>query len=218
MPLFNKFEPLEEGELKTKINDYADKEKFKLEGIFKMDGSKRSTKSNAFFTGIGSKRRVVLFDTLIKNHTVSELVGVLAHEIGHYKRKHILKMLIVSTISTGAMFWVLSFFLNNPGLFDAFKMENVSVYASLIFFAFLYSPIETLLGIFSHLMSRKHEYEADEFAVTTTKDPQSFIDALKKLSVDNLSNLTPHPMKVFLEYSHPTVLDRIKAIKAIPSK
>jgi STE24 endopeptidase len=214
MPLFNKFEALEEGDLKTAILNYAKAENFSLKGLFTMDGSKRSTKSNAYFTGFGKFRRIVLFDTLIKNHSVNELLTIVAHEMGHYKKKHIFKMIIVSILSSGMMFFVLSLFLKNPLLFEAFKMQNISVYASLVFFSFLYSPIETLLSVMGNMSSRKHEFEADAYAVDTTNLHSDFVSGLKKLSVDNLSNLSPHPLKVFLEYSHPPVLERIKAIKA----
>ncbi len=213
MPLFNKFVPLEEGELKTAINDYAGSQNFKLQGIFKIDASRRSTKSNAFFTGFGRFRRIALFDTLIEKHTTEELVSVLAHEIGHYKKRHVLKMLAISVLTTGLMFFILSFFLNNQGLFAAFSMARTSVYASLVFFGFLYSPINMIFSVLSQILSRKHEYEADRFAISTYKHPEAFITALKKLTVDNLSNLTPHPLKVFLGYSHPPVLKRIEAIR-----
>jgi STE24 endopeptidase len=213
MPLFNKFIPLEDGELKQTLEDYAKTQDFKMQGVFKMDGSKRSTKSNAFFTGFGKFRRIALFDTLIEKHTTDELVSVLAHEIGHYKKKHILKGLLLSILTTGLMFYIMSFFINNQGLFAAFKMENLSIYASLVFFGFLYSPINMIISIIGSILSRKHEYEADRFAIETFKKPQAFIDALKKLTVDNLSNLTPHPAKVFLSYSHPPVLMRIREIK-----
>lgn len=213
MPLFNKFTPLADGGLKTAIEDYAKKEKFSLSGVFTMDGSKRSSKSNAFFTGFGKFRRIVLFDTLIERHTIDELVSVLAHEIGHYKKRHIFKMLIVSIFTSALMFFILSKFINNPGLFSAFKMENLSIYASLVFFGFIYAPLSFLISVWGNIESRKHEYEADSYAVQTYHKPQEFIKALKKLSVDNLSNLTPHKLKVFLEYSHPPVLERIKAIQ-----
>ncbi|VAX35015.1 Peptidase, M48 family [hydrothermal vent metagenome] len=213
LPLFNKFIPLEEGELKTKIEKYANQQKFQLSGIFKIDGSRRSTKSNAYFTGFGRWRRIALFDTLIEKHTTDELVSILAHEIGHCKKKHITSSMIWSIFNMGIMFYILSVFLNNEGLFAAFKMEQTSIYASLVFFGFLYTPISWILSIISNVMSRKHEYEADQFAVTTYHKPESMISALKQLSVDNLSNLTPHPLAVFLSYSHPTVLQRIKAIK-----
>lgn len=217
MPLFNKFTPIKDCELKTTLEEYAKKENFKLKGIFTMDGSKRSTKSNAFFTGFGKFRRIVLFDTLIEKHSIDELVSILAHEIGHYKKKHILVHLVISIITSGIMFFILSFFLNNPGLFTAFKMEHTSIYASLLFFGFLYAPIEMITSIFSNILSRKNEYQADEYSVKTYKKPYAMILALKKLSVDNLSNLTPHPFKVFLSYSHPPVLERIKSIRKLAS-
>lgn len=213
LPLFNKFFPLEDGELKTSIESYAKSQDFKLKGVFKMDASKRSTKSNAFFTGFGKYRRIVLFDTLIKKHTVDELVSILAHEMGHYKKKHILKSIIISIMTTGLMFFILSLFINNEGLFQAFKMENTSIYASLFFFAFLYSPINMFISILSNILSRKHEYEADTYASETYGKFESMISALKKLTVDNLSNLTPHPLKVFLSYSHPPVLERIQSLR-----
>ncbi|NQY73207.1 MAG: M48 family metallopeptidase [Candidatus Margulisbacteria bacterium] len=213
MPLFNKFSPLEDAELKQTILDYTQSQEFALKGIFTMDGSKRSKKSNAFFTGLGQSRRIVLFDTLIENHTTQELLGVVAHEMGHYKKKHITKHMIVSVVTLGMTLFIFSIFMNNPLLFEAFKMTNLSIYSSFVFFGLLYAPIEMILGIFSNVMSRKHEYEADAYAVNTTKDPESMIQALKKLSKDNLSNLTPHPLKVFLEYSHPPVMSRINAIR-----
>ena len=178
-----------------------------------MDASKRSTKSNAFFAGFGRFRRIVLFDTLIEKHTADELICILAHEMGHYKKKHVFKFLLVSIMTTGLMFFVLSLFINNQGLFWAFKMEHVSVYASLFFFAFLYAPINIVISIFTKILSRKHEYEADAYALATYGKPESMISGLKKLTVDNLSNLTPHPLKVFLDYSHPPVLERIQAIR-----
>jgi len=215
MPLFNKFVPLEEGDLKGAIENYAQSQDFKMQGVFKIDASRRSTKSNAFFTGFGRTRRIALFDTLINKHTTDELVSVLAHEIGHYKKKHIIKEIAISIVITGLMFYILSFFLKNEGLFAAFKMENISIYASLIFFGFLYTPLNMFFSILGNILSRKYEYEADAYAVLTHKKPEAFIVALKKLTVDNLSNLMPHPLKVFLHYSHPPVLERIKAIKSL---
>ena len=213
MPIFNKFTPLGNDELKQEIQTYADSQSFKLKGIFKIDASRRSTKSNAFFTGFGKYRRVALYDTLIKNHTITELVSILAHEIGHYKKNHFLKMIAVAIATNGLMFFILSLFINNLGLFSAFRMEETSIYASLLFFGFLYIPINMVLSILSNYISRKHEYEADLYAVNTYKEPEAFISALKKLSVDNLSNLSPHPLKVFLHYTHPPVLSRIRSIK-----
>lgn len=213
MPLFNKFTPLEAGELRERIFEYARSVNFPLENLFVMDGSKRSTKSNAFFTGFGKHKRIALFDTLIEKHTVAELVAILAHEIGHYKKKHILQNLLFGILHTGAMFYLLSLFISHEGLFDAFYMEQQSIYAGFIFFGMLYAPIELILSIFLQMMSRKNEYEADRFAAQTTEMPETMIDALKKLSVHNLSNLTPHPFYVFLNYSHPPVLQRIRAIR-----
>lgn len=218
MPLFNKFTPLEEGNLKESIEKYVRTQHFKMKGVFTMDGSKRSSKTNAFFTGIGKFRRIVLLDTLIEKHTVGELVSVLAHEVGHYKKRHILKTLIISILTMGIMFFILSLFLNNAALFAAFKMEKTSIYGSLVFFAFLYAPIEMILSIFGNYISRNHEFEADRFAVFTYDHPQAMVQALKKLSVENLSNLTPHPLKVFLSYSHPPVLQRIRAIEDLQKR
>jgi len=213
MPLFNKFEPLEDGELRQAIEEYADEVDFPLQGIYVMDGSKRSSKSNAFFTGFGKNKRIALFDTLIENHTTEELVAVLAHEIGHYKKKHVVKNMTISILHTGVMFGLLSIFLQVPALFDAFFMEQMSVYAGLLFFGLLYSPIDSILSIVMQKMSRKHEYEADRFAATTIEKPEEMVNVLKKLSKDNLSNLTPHPFYVFLNYSHPPALKRIEAIR-----
>lgn len=214
MPLFNKFKPLDDGELKNKINDFAQAQNFKLQGIFVMDGSRRSTKANAYFTGFGRFRRIVLFDTLIAKQTVDELVAVLAHEIGHYKMRHIPRQLILSILTLGLTLFVMGLFINNAEIFSAFKMENVSVYASLVFFGIFYSPISSLISLYSLYLSRKYEFEADKYAVDTFQKPESLVTALKKLSVDNLSNLTPHPLKVFLEYTHPPILQRIAVLNS----
>ena len=215
MPLFNKFTPLAGGELREAIFDYARSIRFSLENIFVMDGSRRSSKSNAFFTGFGKHKRIVLFDTLIDRHSTQALLAVLAHEMGHYKKKHILQMTLVGIAQTGLLFFLLSFFISFQGLFDAFYMGQKSVYAGMIFFGMLYAPLEFFMGIFMQMLSRKNEYDADRFAVETTRAAAGMIDALKKLSVDNLSNLTPHPLYVFLNYSHPPVLKRIEAIKKV---
>lgn len=215
MPLFNKFTPLEGGPLKKAIFEYADSIDFSLSNIFVMDGSKRSNKSNAFFAGFGKNKRIVLFDTLIENQTADELVAVLAHEMGHYKKQHIIKRIILAVFQMGLIFYLLSIFISNESLFAAFYMENISVYAGLIFFGMLYSPIDFFLSIFFQALSRKDEYEADRFAATTLRESKSLVSALKKLSVHNLSNLTPHPFYVFLNYSHPPVLERIKALKSL---
>lgn len=213
MPLFNKFIPLEDGELKKAILDYAEKVSFPLRGIYKIDGSRRSSKSNAFFTGFGKNKRIALFDTLIENHTVPELVAVLAHEVGHYKKKHIPKNMVLGFLHTGLMLFLLSLFIRVPGLHEAFFMEEISVYAGLLFFGLLYAPIEMVLSVVMQVVSRKHEFEADRFAAETTGDPESMVAVLKKLSADNLSNLTPHPFHVFLNYSHPPVTERIRALR-----
>ncbi len=214
MPLFNKFTPLEDSELRQSILDYAEKVSFPLQGIYKIDGSRRSSKSNAFFTGFGRNKRIALFDTLIENHTVPELVAVLAHEVGHYKKKHILKSMVISLLHTGIMLFLLSLFIRVPGLHEAFLMEEISVYAGLVFFGLLYSPVEMVLSVIMQIVSRKHEFEADRFAADSTDDPESMVSVLKKLSADNLSNLTPHPFHVFLNYSHPPVLQRIRAVRS----
>ena len=213
MPLFNKFTPMEEGELRRSIIEYARKVDFPLKGIFVMDGSKRSTKSNAFFTGFGRNKRIALYDTLIEKHTVPELVAVLAHEIGHFKKKHILTGMLISILHTGVMFYLLSVFLSHAGLFDAFYMDHQSVYAGLIFFGLLYAPAELILSIFLQMFSRHNEYAADRYALETTGAAGPMIDALKKLSLHNLSNLRPHPLYVFLNYSHPPVIRRIEALR-----
>lgn len=213
LPLFNKFTPLPEGELKTAIEDFAQKEDFQLQGIFTMDGSRRSTKANAYFTGFGKFRRIVLFDTLVEKQTTEELVAVLAHEIGHYKCKHIPRMLLASVLNSAVVFYLISIFISSGELIRAVGFEEVSVYAGLLAFGLLYPPLGQLTGLYSLHQSRKYEFEADHFARTTTGKPEKLISALKKLSVDSLSNLTPHWLKVFLEYSHPPVLERIKALR-----
>lgn len=211
-PIFNKFEPLEDGDLRLEIMKFAEKAGFAIKNIFVMDGSKRSTKANAFFTGFGSNRRIVLFDTLIEKHTIKELVAVLAHEIGHFKKKHILANMAISAAHTGVLFYLLSIFLRHEGLFDAFYMDESSVYAGLIFFGLLYSPVELILSIFMNILSRKYEYQADDFAAEKYY-PGALADALKKLSKNNLSNPAPHPFYVFVNYSHPPALARIKRLK-----
>ena len=215
MPLFNKFKPLEDGQLKAAIMSYAASIQFPLKQIYIMDGSKRSRKSNAFFTGFGKNKRIVLFDTLVDQHSVSELVAVLAHEMGHYKKKHTLQNLVVGVVHTGLMFYLLSFVISYRGLFDAFYMAHISVYAGLIFFGMLIAPVDFFVGLLTQMRSRHNEYQADRFSVKTTANPTAMIDALKKLSVHNLSNLRPHPFYVFLNYSHPPVLNRIEAIQKV---
>ena len=214
VPLFNKQTPLEDGELRIAIEAFANKVGFKLNNIFVIDGSKRSNKANAYFSGLGSKKRIVLYDTLIKNHTTEELVGVLAHEIGHYKMKHTLKGIVISLLQSGMMLFILSFFLGNPILSEALGVKISSFHIGILAFGMLYSPISTILGIVMNILSRKHEFEADKYAGVNYQ-PEALITALKKLSVDNLSNLRPHPAYVFFHYSHPPLLKRLEALSKL---
>jgi STE24 endopeptidase len=212
-PMFNKFTPLEDGNLLNGIKLYVKKVNFPIARVDVMDGSKRSGHSNAYFSGLGKTKRIALFDTLLKNQSDDEILAVIAHEVGHYKCKHIQKNIILGIIQSGVMFYLMSKFINNPGLFSVFKMENLSIYASLLFFGMLYSPIEMILGFIFNYLSRKHEFEADEYSAKTTGTPTDLISSLKKLSAENLSNLTPHWLNVALNYSHPPTLDRINALK-----
>jgi STE24 endopeptidase len=224
MPLFNKFEPMEEGELKDAIYAMARDCEFPLTEITVMDGSKRSAKSNAFFMGFGKKKKIALYDTLVENHSTEELVAVLAHEIGHFKRKHIIQRIVASIIQFGVLFFLLGLIIN-PGstfaqeLFAAFGIpaENISPHAGLIFFGILFSPVSRLLGVVLNAWSRKHEFEADAYAAEAQQSSAHLIAALKKLSIDNLSNLTPHQLRVVLDYSHPPVLVRIQALRSLAS-
>jgi STE24 endopeptidase len=212
VPLFNKQVPLEDGDLKTAISEFAAKVGFKLDNVFRIDGSKRSTKANAYFTGLGPKKRIVLYDTLINELTKEEIVAVLAHEIGHYKRKHTLQGIVISVLQTGLMFYLISLFLSIPALSEALGVNQPSFHIGIIAFGILYSPFSLILGLAMNVLSRKNEYEADAFA-RENFDAEHLITALKKLSVNNLSNLTPHPVYVFFHYSHPTILQRIKELR-----
>jgi STE24 endopeptidase len=209
VPLFNKQTPLQEGNLRDAIQQFAGKVGFKLDNIFVIDGSKRSTKANAYFTGFGAKKRIVLYDTLINEMQTDEIVAVLAHEIGHYKKKHVLQGLVISLLQTGALLFVFSLFVGNPFLSMALGVENPNFHIGLVAFGILYTPFSFVLGIFMNLLSRKNEYQADAFAAQNF-NPGSLASALKKLSVNNLSNLTPHPLYVFFHYSHPTLLQRLE--------
>lgn len=209
VPLFNKQTPMEEGELKSAINEFATKVGFKLDNIFVIDGSKRSTKANAYFTGLGSKKRIVLYDTLIKDMEIPELVAVLAHEIGHYKKKHIIWSLILGILQTGLMLYIFSLVIDSPELSQALGVDKAYFHIGLIAFGILYSPLSSIIGIGMNLFSRKNEYEADAFAADNFS-AEPLATALKKLSVNNLSNLRPHPAYVFVHYSHPTLLQRLK--------
>lgn len=208
VPLFNKQTPLEEGSLKEKISEYAKGVGFQLSKIFVIDGSKRSTKANAYFSGFGREKRVTLYDTLINDLEEEEIVAVLAHEVGHYKRKHIIFNLITSILLTGLTLFILSIFISNPLLSQALGVEIPSFHIGLIAFGLLYSPISALTGLLMNHISRRFEYQADNYARETFK-PEPLISSLKKLSKNSLSNLTPHPAYVFVHYSHPTLLQRV---------
>ena len=213
VPLFNKQTPLAEGSLKSKIEAYTKKVGFELKNIFVIDGSKRSTKANAYFSGFGKEKRITLYDTLINDLDEDEIVAVLAHEVGHYKRKHIIFNLSASILLTGLTLFILSIFINNPEVSLAIGVSQPSFHAALIGFGILYSPISEITGLVMNAMSRKFEFQADDFAKKTFA-PKPLIMSLKKLSKNSLSNLTPHPAYVFMHYSHPTLISRIQNLKA----
>ena len=212
VPMFNKQTPLEEGSLRDKISDYAQTVGFNLDKIFIIDGSKRSTKANAYFSGFGSEKRVTLYDTLVNDLNEEEIVAVLAHEVGHYKKKHIIFNLIASVLLTGLTLYILSIFISNPLLSHALGVSIPSFHVGLIAFGMLYSPISEVTGFIMNHFSRKFEYQADDYAKTTYK-AEPLITSLKKLSKNSLSNLTPHPAYVWVHYSHPTLLERVKNLK-----
>ncbi|HLV39970.1 M48 family metallopeptidase [Xanthomarina sp.] len=212
VPLFNKQTPLEEGDLRNKISSYAETVGFKLDKIFVIDGSKRSTKANAYFSGFGSEKRVTLYDTLINDLDDEEIVAVLAHEVGHYKKKHIIFNLIASILLTGLTLYILSIFISNPLLSNALGVQIPSFHIGLIAFGLLYAPISEVTSLIMNCFSRTFEYQADNYAKTTYK-ALPLITSLKKLSKNSLSNLTPHKAYVFMHYSHPTLLERIKNLK-----
>jgi STE24 endopeptidase len=212
VPLFNKQTPLEDGSLRHKISNYAASVGFTLNNIFVIDGSKRSTKANAYFSGFGKEKRITLYDTLINDLDEDEIVAVLAHEVGHYKKQHIVINLIISILLTGATLYLLSIFISNPLLSYAIGVSTPSFHAGLIAFGLLYSPISEITGLIMNYLSRKFEYEADHYAKTSFK-AAPLISGLKKLSKNSLSNLTPHPAYVFMHYSHPTLQQRIEMLK-----
>lgn len=214
VPLFNKQTPLQEGSLRDKIQAFAGKVGFKLDNIYVIDGSKRSTKANAYFTGLGPKKRVVLYDTLIDELTEEEIVAVLAHEVGHYKKRHTLRSMVVSVIQMGVLFWLFSLCVNNAALSEALGGDRAYFQLGLIAFAILYSPVNLILGVGMNVWSRSNEYEADAFAARYYKGDY-LVSGLKKISVKSLSNLTPHPLYEYIYYSHPSLLKRIDAIKRI---
>lgn len=214
VPLFNKLTPLESGDLKNAIEAYSKRVNFPLDNIFVIDGSKRSTKANAFFSGIGKKKKIVLYDTLINNHTTEELVAVLAHEVGHFKKKHIITGYLLSVLQVGFMLWIMSWMIFSSELSFALGAGQMGFHLNLLAFGILYSPVSKIAGLVLNRYSRKNEFEADAYAASTYHGP-SLKEALKKLSVNNLSNLTPHPLYVFFHYSHPPVLQRLKAIDEV---
>jgi STE24 endopeptidase len=213
MPLFNRFTPLAEGGLREAILDYARSVTFPLEGVFVIDGSRRSTKANAFFTGFGRRKRVALFDTLLEKLDAGEVVAVVAHEIGHYKRRHVITGMAIGVLQAGVVFFFLSIFLREPGLYQAFGMEARSVYAGFVFFALLFGPLDVAVSTFVRALSRRHEREADRFAAETTGAGEQLASALRRLSADSLANLTPHRLYVLLHHSHPPVLERLRALR-----
>ena len=214
VPLFNKQKALEEGDLKNALEALAQKSGFRLDNIYVIDGSKRSTKANAYFTGMGPKKRIVLYDTLISDLEIDEIVGVLAHEIGHYKHKHTYYHLLLSLLSTGVTLYILSLFIDSPVLSNALGVVAPSFHIGIIAFSILYSPISSITGLFVHKLSRKFEYQADAFAKENYK-AEYLISALKKLAKNTFSNLTPHPLYVAVHYSHPTLLQRILRLSEV---
>lgn len=212
VPIFNKQTLLEDGELKRTIHSFCEKVGFKLDNIYVIDGSKRSTKANAYFSGLGVKKRIVLFDTLINDLEQKEIIAVLAHEVGHYMKKHTRKGLIISLLQTGITLFILSLFIGNPMLSRALGSDFPSFHLGLIAFGMLYSPISLVLGLGMNMYSRKNEYQADTYA-RVKYNGEDLGSALKKLSVKNLSNLRPHPVYVFFHYSHPPLLERLKKLK-----
>ena len=212
VPIFNKLTPLEDGTLRKKIEEYSKEVGYSLKNIFVIDGSKRSSKANAFFSGIGPKKTIALYDTLIEKHSEDELVAVLAHEVGHYKKKHVLFSMILSIIQLGIMCFLFELCMSQDFISQALGSERMYFHLGLIGFSFLYSPIGLFIGVLLNILSRKNEFEADEYAKETS-DGNSLQLALKKLSVDSLSNLYPHPFYVFIHYSHPPLLSRLEALE-----
>jgi STE24 endopeptidase len=211
LPLFNKLTPLPAGELKEQIEAFSKKVNFPLDNIFVIDGSKRSKKANAFFAGIGKKKKIVLYDTLIANHTTEELVAVLAHEVGHFKKKHIIWSYMLSVIQIFFTLFILSLMVFNEHISIALGADQLGIHLNLLAFGILFSPISGITGLLMNIFSRKNEYEADAYA-RETFDGGALVSALKKLSVDSLSNLYPHPLYVFFHYSHPPLLRRLEAL------
>jgi STE24 endopeptidase len=216
LPLFNKFTPLGEGELRASITTYAARVDFPLRDISVMDGSRRSTKGNAFFTGFGRAKRIALFDTLIERHTVDELLSVLAHEIGHYRRRHVLKGTLLSVVQLGLTFALLALVLRSESLFEAFYAEAPSVHLGLVIFSILMAPAGLVTSVAINALSRRHEFEADRYSALTTGHPDELASALKKLGRDTLSQVDPHPFYVLLNYSHPPLAARVGSLLSVP--
>lgn len=217
VPLFNKQTPLEEGSLRDKIQAFASDAGFRLDNIYVIDGSRRSTKANAYFTGLGSKKRIVLYDTLLKDLTEEEIVAVLAHEVGHYKKKHTVYFLLASFVQTGVMLWLFSLFVNEPVLSEALGAGGSSFGLGLVAFSLLYTPLSMVFGVLMNRWSRRCEYEADEYAATHY-DGEMLASGLKKISVKSLSNLTPHPLYEQVYYSHPSLLKRLERLERLKQK
>ena len=217
LPLFFKFSPLPEGPLREGILGYCQKQKFPLRDLLVIDGSRRSSKANAFFTGFGKNKRIALFDTLIENHTVPELIAVLAHEVGHFKHRHVIQHFIFAQINLCLVFVLASLCLSRPELYTAFGVTHPSYYVGFALFSLLVQPLTIIVGVVLNFSSRRHEFQADGFAAESTAEPTSLILALKKLSKDSLSNLTPHPLLVGLHFTHPPVLERIRALRSLES-
>lgn len=215
MPLFNKFTPLEDGPLKSAIQDLAEQCAFPVRELFVIDGSRRSSKGNAFFAGFGQNKRIALYDTLIEKHPQPELLAVLAHEIGHFKRGHIVQRLCAAVAQLAVFFLLMGAALNQAGLQAAFGLSQPVLWLGLVFFMILFEPAQTVLGILSGVWSRKHEYEADAYAAAATGGPAAMTAALKRLARDSLTNLTPHPLTVFLHYSHPPMIQRLAALRLL---
>jgi len=215
MPIFNKFTPLESGELRNAIIEYAKTVKFTYGNIYVIDGSKRSAHSNAFFTGFGKTKRIALFDTLIEQLSSDEIVSVIAHEVGHNKKRHIVSGMALGILHTGILLFLFSLVMENKVLFEAFFMESTSIYASLVFFGLLFTPVELVFSTVIQFISRRNEYQADQWAVETIVDKQNLVSALKKLAANNLANLSPHSLFVTLNYSHPPLFNRIESINSV---
>ncbi len=217
MPIFNKFTPLADGPLKSAIHALAERCRYPVKELFVIDGSRRSTKGNAFFAGFGRHKRIALYDTLIEKHTQAELLAVLAHEIGHFKRGHIVQRLVFAVLQLAVIFLVMGALLSHPGLHAAFGLEKPVLWLGFVFFMVLFEPMQTVIGVITSFWSRRHEFEADAFAAQATGGPADMIAALKRLARDSLANLTPHPLTVFLHYSHPPILQRLEALRRLGS-